>query len=401
MSIVEMGAAIPWKVQTWKGGKATDLDDHELYETLLEHPNVDQSWEEFIGEQLGFLCINGEALTYQKEYLSGRHQWFSLAPPHWALKPGEDRFTPIQYWFPVGKENEAKFRIPAEEILHAKLFNPHRGDASDRRGMSPIRAGLLALQEDNSAVRSSIRAFQNQGPGGIISKEKGLPQETAFSTDQFEQLRDTLDRNYTGEDHARKTLVTTGVVKFQQVGLSPVDLNILAQRPYTRGELCNLYHFPVNLLNDNSASTYNNLIEMEKAAYKHAILPKLYRIRGAINKGIQKKYNDKNIWVTPDLSAVEALQQNVKDQVEALKGAWWIKGIDKQRMMGLEEDSALDYYADDKGQPLPTPEEASEARLGAIRLPGEQEQAEEEEQTGIRIAKELQLDYFAKNGTKL
>ena len=388
MGIVEMGSAIPWKVQTWKKGIATDVPGHELYDTLLEQPNQDLTWEEFIGEQLGFMCINGEALTWQDEYLSGRFQWHTLAPPHWVLVPGE-RFQPIRHWHPLGLEDKI---FPAEQILQARSFNPFRNGVDDKRGMSPIRAGIKPLSEDHAAVDSSIRAFQNQGPGGIISKEKGTNQETPFSLDQMNLIAAKIEEEGMGVENARRTIVTNGVVKWQQVGLSPVDLNILQQRPYTRGELANLWRYPVQLLNDNSHSTYNNLSEMQKAAYLFAVLPRLFKIAASLNKGLRRGLKDQSLRITPDISTIEVLQQNKKETAETLATAWWIPVDRKQEIMGEQVDPTMKgQYRDRNGQPLPTPEEAAEARLGGPRLPGEEE---DEEAVNEEIKKELGLKEY-------
>lgn len=348
--IIQMGSAIPWKVQESKNGKMVDIPEHEL-QWLMENPNPMQGQSEFIGNLLGFYCLTGENFIYAPFLENGNNkgktkELWSMPPQLTNIHFGEAQ-NPIGgyslYWSP-------KDVTPAEFVCHTKTFNPFFGNGQELRGMSPLRAGRKPLTLGNSALTANVRAFDNMGASGILGRHEGA--ETEFTQSQAESLEQRWRTDYSGPENFRKIVMTGANVKWTQIGLSPVDLNIMQREEYNTGQLCNLWGMPSELFNDKRSSTYNNMEQANRAAYIHGVLPPLYTLRDNLNRWLSPRYG-KGIYLTPDTSNIEVLQDNKKEQAEWLAKSYWISVPDKQRIMGVNVDSKLEgVYCDPNGMLL-------------------------------------------------
>ena len=67
-------------------------------------------------------------------------------------------------------EYNGTVRIDANDVCHIKDFNPYYdGTGSHLYGMSPLKAGLRAMDTNNEAVTIGVKYLQNQTARG------GLP----------------------------------------------------------------------------------------------------------------------------------------------------------------------------------------------------------------------------------
>jgi HK97 family phage portal protein len=233
--------------------------------------------------------------------------------------------------------NQPEKLIDPDMVCHVKTWNPDSNGYAFR-GLSPLRAASKNVKMGNSAVIAEVKSFENMGPDGILSRDG-----EEFTREQSENLEERFRRKYQGPENAKKIVMTGASVKWQQMGLSPVDLNILESKKYNMATLCNIYGAPVQIFNNTDKTAFNNMDAAHKQMYLHAVLPPLYALRDGFNRWLTPRYGN-DLYLTPDISGIEVLQANKKEQVEWLSGAWWMKGIAKQRAMGLEEDPEMDKY---------------------------------------------------------
>ena len=125
-----------------------------------------------------------------------------------------------------------------------------------------------------------------------------------------------------GIDKVNQVAVTGASLKYQAMGMTANDMQLLDAGVLTDRQLCNLFNIDSKLFNDPSSSTFNNLNEATKGMYNNAILPNLNKIVGKFNQDIVKPLNIRfrtNEEVRIDTSQIEALQNDQKAEAEKNK----------------------------------------------------------------------------------
>jgi len=131
-------------------------------------------------------------------------------------------------------------------------------------------------------------------------------------------MKDDFYREGSGTRNARKILFTGGKWKYTQIGLGPVDMDVLNSEVRTFKKLCNLYGISDILFNSSDASTESNVIQMVKQLYTNAALPEVYAYRDAINSRITPSFNSKGVkyFVDCDISGIAELQEDMKKMAD-------------------------------------------------------------------------------------
>jgi phage portal protein BeeE len=129
-----------------------------------------------------------------------------------------------------------------------------------------------------------------------------------------------------------------GEMGYIELGLSLSDMAVTELQGIDFTKLCNAYRLPEVLLNNHKASTDNNMAWAEKRFYTNSILPNIYLFKEAILQSIAPLYMDTvKRTIEIDLSEIPALQEDMKQQSEALDKMWWITPNEKREIQMFEE----------------------------------------------------------------
>lgn len=308
--IAQKAGAIPWGVYEVKNDKALHLyksatrydynskairtkalvalPDHELNSLFLK-PNILQGWADFFEQVVGFKLVTGNSYLHCIGPTAGINK--GLVKELWGIpsqiiKPvAGNAMEPVKGYKYLTSERT----IPTEQIIHLKYWTPEYYNGAFLIGLSPIRAGKRVVTKSNASFDSSVASFQNQGAFGIISGG-GEPELTEA---QAEMIERRLQKKIGGPNNRGKNIVTSANLTWQQMGMSPVDLNIIESDRIDLRTLCNIYHVPSELFNDAANKTYSNTKEAGSAVYTNAILPQCNQFRDAFNQFIYQRYQGK------------------------------------------------------------------------------------------------------------
>jgi len=175
-----------------------------------------------------------------------------------------------------------------------------------------------------------MKQFQNQGPPYIGSWQGDAPKnEISASRKLTEKFNRLL-----GSKNAGKIMVTSQQIDWTKLGMSAVDLNVLASQSKSLHQLCNAVNVPPILLDPTITNVYKNRDQAMKDLYTEAALPELKHFLTEFNRWIMSSYGD-GLWLDYDISGIEVLQQNLKDITDALKLADWLTDNEKRSRMNL------------------------------------------------------------------
>ncbi len=206
--------------------------------------------------------------------------------------------------------------LSKDEVFHSRYFNPQYGYMGEELvGLSPITAGVKILQRSSDEVDYSVASFQNSGISGIVTNESI---DNGVTSETLGKLKSDFYNEAQGTKNARKLLFQAGKINYIQIGLSPVDMELLKSEVQTFKRLCNLYGVSDVLFNNGDASTESNVKEMIKQLYTNAALPEVNAFVELLNRNVATKFNtnSEQYFYDYDLSGIVELQSDMKDMAD-------------------------------------------------------------------------------------
>ena len=313
--------------------------DQRLNE-LLKYPNEEDCWSDLVEQWCGFKLITGNSFIYGKLIEAGNNQGkpyelFALPSQYMAIIANINVFPPTRAGYQLYYGQMWSF--DTKEILHDKYFNPQWGVTGGQLyGQSPLRAAAKNLTRSNEAKTAAVASFQNGGPAGVLfmNDERFDP---SSGQAQAQALKTAVSQKG-GAANFNSIAVSGYKVDWKQIGLSPVELNIIESEKWDLKALCNIYGVPSQLLNDSDSKTYNNQREGEKALTLRCAIPLLNALTENLNRKLHTDwgYKGTNLYVDYDLSVFGELEANKAEQTAWLNTAWWISPKQKLDIMNIE-----------------------------------------------------------------
>lgn len=315
--------------------KALDEIEHPYLSKILHRPNVNQGWSEFIENIYGFKLLTGNGYAYGNGPDS-----IDIFTELWVM-PSQYTIIHSGGWMDEVSHYTLSFspdtKISKERVLHTKYPNfDYSFPGSHLYGMSPIRAANKVLKISNDSYESNAKLLQNMMPAGmLVGDDKELP----LTQDQADQLRDRLIKAHSGVARAGEIPLTSVSLKWLNMGLSPVDLNIIESNKMTMRDLCNAYGVQSQLFNDPENKSYNNMQEARKSMITNSVLPDLYQIRDELNRWLipaYEKLDGKRYFLDVDPSCIPELQSDYQKMGDILDKAWYLTGNEKRLAMNYD-----------------------------------------------------------------
>lgn len=352
----------PDKIENWNEVKQLHKKAFELYDgdarlnELLKYPNEEDTWADLVEQWCGFKLLTGNSFIYAKMIEGGANdgkpfELYALPAQFMAIVANVEVFPPtrVGYQLYYGK----LWTFDTKEILHDKYFNPYwTVTGNELYGQSPLMAAARTLTRSNEAKTASVASFQNGGPAGVLFMNDDRFDPTS-GTQQAQALKKSISEKG-GAANYNSIAVSGYKVDWKQIGLSPVELNIIESEKWDMKSLCNIYGVPSQLLNDAENKTYNNQREGEKALTLRCAIPLLDGIAENLNRKLHSDwgYRGTNVYIGYDIQVFQELEANKSEQVDWLDRAWWISPAQKMEIMGIKNP---DYIPVEELQKLYVP----------------------------------------------
>lgn len=260
--LTESVATLP--LQMYKlnsNGTRVQVKDHDVIRLLYNKPNRYQTRVEFF-EQLMLNLVAGNA--YIKKDYSGKKLVSLQVINSGSVDPSiRGDGTPL-YKCKLGSKT---VEYTDKEIWHIKLFG------TGFVGMSPIAYGAQSIGIGLAGSDKTSRLMSNGAkPTGAILTPKWLKK------DQRDEIRDEMDILVNGDDGDMPVL--EGGMTFEQISLTPEDLELIEIRKLAVEEACRYFGVnPILIFSTDSSTTWGSGIEqLVDGFHKFGLRPYLERI---------------------------------------------------------------------------------------------------------------------------
>lgn len=260
--LTESVATLPLQMfQLKPDGTRVQVKDHDVIRLLYNKPNRYQTRVEFF-EQLMLNLVAGNAYI-KKDYFGKKLVSLQVINSGSVDPSIRDDGTPL-YKCRLGSKT---VEYTDKEIWHIKLFG------TGFVGMSPIAYGAQSIGIGLAGSDKTSRLMSNGAkPTGALKTDKYLKKE------QRDALRSELDLLINGDDGDMAVL--EGNMQFEQISLTPEDLELIEIRKLAVEESCRFFGVnPILIFSTDSSTTWGSGIEqLVDGFHKFGLRPYLERI---------------------------------------------------------------------------------------------------------------------------
>ena len=303
------------------------LTDHPMLD-ILSRPNPAQSGYDWWETRIGYLMLSGN--IYDEAAVSGRKliELWPLRPDRMTIRPSRTGLA-RGYTYKVGQK-EVEFAADpitgASLINHTKLFNP----LDDYYGMSPIEAAAYGIDQHNEGVHWIQSLLQNSArPSGALV----VPPDQAMSDQEYKNLKHEIENLYSGASNAGRPMLLENGLDWKQMGMSPVDMEILKAREMAARDISLAFGVPPLLLNIPGDNTYSNYREARLGFYEDTVIPLVHSQIAALNRFLSPYFPGATLLI--DMDSIEAVAEKRMKQWAMADASDDITLNESRKMKGL------------------------------------------------------------------
>ena len=300
-------SSIPWCVETLRGDEWEKTPSHPL-QRLIDNPNPEMSTGELMRLLICHLDLAGNGFWRKVRGGMG-----DTPQELWPVMPYISITTNLDGTINYYKQIHSNKQIPADDMCQFKYTNPD----NYYFGQSPLQAAGKAVDVDNAGQEWQKVSMQNRGvPDYAISFDSDLTPE------QYNQANEVI-KSKTGTGSAREPLVLSKA-KVQQLSLSPVEMDFMDTRRFSREEVSSVYGVPSALYAEMNEANLSNAETARKVFWLDTILPLMDELKDTFNSQLVPDYaqNGEIIRVVYDVTNVAALQVNLTEKITNANKLW-------------------------------------------------------------------------------
>jgi HK97 family phage portal protein len=316
--VAEAAASVPLMLHV--DGK--EADTHPLL-SLLHRPNAAQTGRELFENLYAYLMVAGNAYAELVTLDGNPRELFALRPDRMKVVPSLAGW-PEGFEYSVGGQS---VRMPRENILHVKMFNP--GD--DLYGLAPLEAAARSIDTHNSASAWNKAMLDNAArPSGALVFAAG---DGTLTTEQFDRLKTELESTYQGAANAGRPMILEGGLDWKEMGFSPKDMEFIEAKNIAAREIALAFGVPPMLLGIPGDNTYANYAEANRSFWRQTVVPLVGRMADGMAQLLQP-YETSAIKLVPDLDQVEALAADRDALWKRVNDAGFLSADEKRAAVG-------------------------------------------------------------------
>lgn len=291
--IADAVASVRWTA--WRGEQ--ELANHPVLD-LISNPNPGQSQSQYLQAKVGYLLLSGNG--YEERVIVGgqARELYQLRPDRMKIIPGSNGF-PVAYQYEHNGQRVTWDVDPVtmmSDVRHLRTFNP----ADDWYGLSPIEASAYGIDQHNAAMAWMHALLQNSArPSGALVTKDGAN----LSDDAFHRLKAEIDGNYAGAKNAGRPMLLQGGLEWQQMGLSPIDVQVIEAKNAAARDIALGLGVPPQLLGIPGDNTYSNYEQARLAFWEDTVVPLLDWIASDWSEWL----GEGEVMLKPDLDQIPAI----------------------------------------------------------------------------------------------
>tara|TARA_R100001443_G_scaffold487_3_gene1997 strand:+ start:11904 stop:13883 length:1980 start_codon:yes stop_codon:yes gene_type:complete len=296
-----------------------NVEEHPLLD-LLNRPSPTRSYNELFESVYSYLLLSGNSYIVASSVEDVPAELYCLRPDRMRVISGKSMHIPSSYEYETGKETYMKYPVDQNTgnsaVKHFKLFHPQ----SDFIGMSPLVSAASNIDSHNLTNLHNVSLLQNgaRPSGAVVFKPKDeTGTSVQLSDSQRAQILKDMEQRFSGSKNAGRPMLLEGDFSFQQMGMSPKDMDFSVLKKMSAIDIALCFGVPAQLVGIPDAQTYNNMPEARLALYEETIIPILRRVESDLNEWLTPKFAD-DLRLEYDIDSIPAMAESRKRVFESV-----------------------------------------------------------------------------------
>lgn len=339
--IQKAASSVPWYVEkrVTAGEDDWEREAGHPVEVLLKDPNPNPFWtgHNLMKFKTSHLQLGGNAIWYMNMVDDIPVEIWPIMPDQIKPVPSKDGMIE-KYEYTVEGESK-KIPIPPEEIIHFMFMDP----GNPLWGLSPLKATARQVDTDVKAIQWNFTSLDNRAiPDGVFAHEHPLTKE------QWEEARKQVREQQQGSDNARTPWVLGAGAKWQQMNMTPAEMDFLNSRKFTMYEIHAAFDVDPLLTGAPDHSGRANKKEAKREFWQDNIIPYLDNIKDSLNNSLMIPFDlgrqareEPMYRLVYDISNVEALQEDFTEKVRNANTLWRMgvpfNNVNQRLELGFDE----------------------------------------------------------------
>lgn len=204
-----------------------------------------------------------------------------------------------------------------DTLLHVAWWSP-----LGPLGVSPLRQLGVTIRIEEAAQRYQTAMMRNSArpPSAVTATNDWLGLKPDERGELLKQLRQDINMLYAGPDNSGRPALLPPGLKWEKVGHTAVEAELIDQRKVNREEMAGVYLIPPPMLGILDKATYSNIQTQREMAYTDSLGPPLVLIEQRFNaQVVQGLLREKDIFVEYDFAGV--LRGDRLKEIQSLREA--------------------------------------------------------------------------------
>jgi HK97 family phage portal protein len=311
---------------------------------LLDLPNPYMDWVEHIELAVIDLLLAGEFfwLKYGADEEGKPKSLYRLSPALLEVVAHPTKFIEAYEYKPPGATEPMRFK--PEDVIHAKLPNPH----NPYRGLGVI-AGGPRVYDVELALTESLAQYYEQGTrlSGVVTSERRVPDPV------FKRIRRQFVNLYSGARNAYKVAVLENGLRFAPLASTAQQADYATLSGQSRDRIHRMFRVPVVLTNVTDDTTKDAVREGQRVFDNKTMRPLLNKIERIVTHGLTTAWD---VEFKIDYEYVMPVEDRLKLAAD-FAGLPGVKVKEVRKQAGLEPSTGDDETDNIVLNLPPTPEE--------------------------------------------
>ena len=262
-------------------GEPVDQDGVDPVINLLKRPNTHATFKKFVRDFLTNYLYSGNAYVLAYDGVNGRRetkvpsklpaQLYVLNSYEVEVKTPRNDPYQIERYEHKSDHSGVCYKYPVDALTGlSRIFHYHSyHPLYPNKGLSPLDPAAYSVDIHNEGSRWNLNLLKNSAaPSGIFSTDESLTDNTVS------RLYEMIKRYFTGSKNSGKAIVLDSGLKFQQLGLSPKEMDFAESLDITARNIASAFGVPFALISPEG-STYNNQTDSRMSFYENTVIPLL------------------------------------------------------------------------------------------------------------------------------
>lgn len=154
-----------------------------------------------------------------------------------------------------------------DDVIHHELMG----------GIAPMESLARTLALEDASLDWQLESFNNgvTPRGAFVLPKDWQPSKGPNGEDDLKKLRAELENTYVGAGSGGRFGLLWGGMKWEAMGQSAVDAEVIKQRQLSREEVSGAFDVPPPFLGILDKTSYNNIVELRRSFYVDSLGPRL------------------------------------------------------------------------------------------------------------------------------